>query len=71
MPSTSGSYGRQAGKLADKVRVNFKIFKILHRLDYLDFYFVYIGAMLLFYCQKCILVDFSQVKCTLRHVLSA
>ena len=28
------------GRLADKVRVNFKFFKILHGLSYLDFYFI-------------------------------
>ena len=40
-PTVSESYGKQAGRLAswlvDKMQVNFKIFKILYRLNYLDF----------------------------------
>ena len=36
-----------AGMLADKIWLNFKIFIILYRLNYLDFYFVDISAMLL------------------------
>ena len=32
--------GREAGWLADKMWVGFEIFKILHRLNYLCFYFV-------------------------------
>ena len=43
-PTTSGSYSRQAGWLAgwlaDEMWVDFKIFKILYRLNYSDFYFV-------------------------------
>ena len=50
-PSASGSYGRQAGRqagrLADEIRLDFEILKILYRLKYLDFYFVYSSAMLL------------------------
>ena len=50
-PSASGSYGRQAGRqagrLADEIRLDFEILKILYRLNYLDFYFVYSSAMLL------------------------
>ena len=46
-PSTSGSYGRVAGRQADKIRLDFAILKILYRLNYLDFYFVYSSAMLL------------------------
>ena len=42
-PSASGSYGR----LADEIRLDFEILKILYRLNYLDFYFVYSSAMLL------------------------
>ena len=42
-PSASGSYGR----LADEVWLDFEILKILYRLKYLDFYFVYSSAMLL------------------------
>ena len=38
-PTASGSYGRLTGWLADEMRVDFKILKILYRLDYLDFYF--------------------------------
>ena len=36
MPRASGSYGR----LADETQVNFEIFKISYRLNYLDFYYV-------------------------------
>ena len=43
MPSTSGSYG----KLVDEIKLDFEIFAILYRLNYLDFYFVHISAMLL------------------------
>ena len=39
--------GRQAGRLADEIRLDFEILKILYRLNYLDFYFVYNSAMLL------------------------
>ena len=46
-PSASGSYGSQAGRLADEIRLDFEILKILYRLNYLDFYFVYSSAMLL------------------------
>ena len=54
-PSASGSYGRLAGwqagrlagRLADEIRLDFEILKILYRLNYLDFYFVYSSAMLL------------------------
>ena len=42
-PSASGSYGR----LVDEIRLDFEILKILYRLNYLDFYFVYSSAMLL------------------------
>ena len=34
MPSTSGSYGRLAGRLTYKMRLDFKIFKIPYRLCY-------------------------------------
>ena len=40
-PTVSGSFGREVGRLADKVRVSFENFKILYRLNYLRFYFVY------------------------------
>ena len=46
-PSTSGSYSKLAGRLADKLQMDFEIFKILYRLNYLEFYFVDISAMLL------------------------
>ena len=46
-PSASGSYGRQAGRLADEIWLDFEILIILYRLKYLDFYFVYSSAMLL------------------------
>ena len=39
-PTASGSYGRLVDWLADKMQVDFEIFKILYRLNYLDFYFV-------------------------------
>ena len=39
--------GWQAGRLADKVQLDFWILKILYRLNYLDFYFVYSSSMLL------------------------
>ena len=42
MPSASGSYGRQA----DEMQMDFQIFKILYRLNYLEFYSVDISAML-------------------------
>ena len=38
MPSTSMSYGRLAG--LDVIQVDFEIFKLLYRLNYLNFYFV-------------------------------
>ena len=39
--------GLTAGRLADEIRLDFEILKILYRLNYLDFYFVYSSAMLL------------------------
>ena len=39
--------GLTAGWLADEIRLDFEILKILYRLNYLDFYFVYSSAMLL------------------------
>ena len=39
--TTSGSYGREGGRPADKIWVIFEIFKILYRLNYSGFYFVY------------------------------
>ena len=39
--------GWQAGRLADEIRLDFEILKILYRLNYLDFYFVYSSAMLI------------------------
>ena len=36
-----------AGRLADEIWLDFEILKILYRLKYLDFYFVYSSAMLL------------------------
>ena len=38
---------RQAGRLADEIRLDFEILKILYRLNYLDFYFLYSSTMLL------------------------
>ena len=52
-PTASGSYSRLAGWLAgwlaDEMRVDFKIFKILYRLNYSDFYYV-------LYCYNVIIV---------------
>ena len=42
MSSASASYGW----LADKIQIDFKIFKIFYKLKHLDFYFVNITAML-------------------------
>ena len=39
-PSASGSYDRVADRVVDKTQLDFEIFKILYRLNYLDFYFV-------------------------------
>ena len=39
--------GLTAGRLADEIGLDFEILKILYRLNYLDFYFVYSSAMLL------------------------
>ena len=39
--------GLTAGQLADEIRVDFEIFKILYRLNYLAFHFVDISTMLL------------------------
>ena len=36
-----------AGRPADEIWMDFKIFKTFHRLNYLDFYFVNISAMVL------------------------
>ena len=44
MLSTSGSYGRLAGWLADEMLVKVEIFKILYRSNYSDFCY---SAMLL------------------------
>ena len=58
-PSSIGSYdrqagrqadrqaGRQAGRLADEIQLDYEISTVLYRLNYLDFYFVDIRAMLL------------------------
>ena len=40
-PTASGSCGREGGKPADKIRVNFEILKFLYSSNYLEFYFVY------------------------------
>ena len=37
MPSAGGSYGRQAGRLADKIWLDYKILEILYMLNYFDF----------------------------------
>ena len=49
-PTAGGSYGRQGGRPEDKIRVDFEILKLLYRLNYSEFYFVYnITAILLQY----------------------
>ena len=62
-PSTSGSYGRHAGRqagwLADEIQLDFEILKILYRLNYLDFYFVYSSAMLLIVLEEHFIQLFS------------
>ena len=50
MPSASESYGRLAGR---QIQVDCKMFKILYRLNYLDFHFVNINAMLLIVLEVC------------------
>ena len=40
LPLVGLTAGWLAGWLADEMRVDFEIFKILYRLNYLDFYFV-------------------------------
>ena len=48
----------QAGRLADKIQVDFKTYKIIcYRLKYLDLYFIDISAILL----KALEVHFSQL----------
>ena len=44
-PTASGSYGREGGgreegRPADEIRVDFEILKLLYRLNYSEFYFV-------------------------------
>ena len=39
--------GLTVGRQADEIRLDFEILKILYRLNYFDFYFVYSSAMLL------------------------
>ena len=55
--------GWQAGRLADEIRLDFKILKILYRLNCLDFYFVYSSTMLLIVLQ----VHFSQLFLNLKQ----
>ena len=39
-PTASGSYGREGGRPADEIWVDFKILKLFYRLNYSNFYFV-------------------------------
>ena len=39
--------GLMAGRLADEIRLDFQVLKILYRVNYFDFYFVYSSAMVL------------------------
>ena len=51
-PSTaSGFYGREGGMPAEEMRVGFDIFKILYRLNYSGFYFVY------YYCNVTMVLE--------------
>ena len=59
MSGASGSYGR----LADEIRLDFKIFFILCRLNYLDFYFVDISTMLLIVLEVHFSLCFSNKAC--------
>ena len=36
-PTASGSYGREGGRPADEIRVDFKVSKLLYRLNYSEF----------------------------------
>ena len=60
--------GLTAGRQADEIRLDFAILKILYRLNYLDFYFVYSSAML-FIVLECTSVCFSQTMRILGCVL--
>ena len=60
--------GRLAGWLADEMWVDFKIFKILYRLNYSDFTSFSIVIMLLYY-YLCVSTDCFQLKLILRCVL--
>ena len=51
--------GLTAGRLADEIRLDFEILKILYRLNYLDFCFVYSSAMLLIVLEVYFSVLFS------------
>ena len=35
-PTASGSYGREGGRPADEIQVDFEILKLLYRLNYSD-----------------------------------
>ena len=39
-PTSSGSYGRHAGRYAKEIWVSFEILKIFYRVNYSGFYFV-------------------------------
>ena len=56
MPGGSRSYNRLTGRLANKIQLDFDTFKLPYKLNYLNFYFVNIIAMLLM-----ILEGFSEV----------
>ena len=59
--------GLMAGKLADEIQLNCKILKILYRLNYFDFHFVYSSAVLLIVLE--LTVGFSQTTHILGYVL--
>ena len=64
-PSTSGSYSKLAGRLADKLQMDFEIFKILYRWSLT----LLTSVQCYQQCQKCISVCFSQTKHILGCVL--
>ena len=61
MPSANGSYSRLAGKQADEIWVDYEIFKISHRINYLIFTTFNISAMLLYVALEMHFSGFSQV----------
>ena len=67
-PTASGSYGREGGRPADEIRVDFKILKLIYRFNYSEFNLFNIIAILLQY-YNCIQSPFVKLKFILRCVL--